>query len=112
MDKKLLFLTRVAMGWLFLYAGFTKVINPDWSAAGYIGNAKTFSGFYNWFLRPDVLPLTNLINEWGLTLLGVSLIFGVLVRYSAVLGSLLMLMYYFPILDFPKAGANSFIVDD
>ena len=23
-----------------------------------------------------------------------------------------MLMYYFPILDFPKAGANSFIVDD
>ena len=63
------------MGWLFLYAGFTKVINPDWSAAGYIGNAKTFSGFYNWFLRPDVLPLTNLINEWGLTLLGVSLIF-------------------------------------
>ena len=70
MDKKLLFLTRVAMGWLFLYAGFTKVINPDWSAAGYIGNAKTFSGFYNWLLRPDDLPLSKLIIEIGPTLLG------------------------------------------
>ena len=112
MRYKILFIARVAMGWLFLYAGLTKVFNPNWSAAGYLGNAKTFAGFYNWFLRPEILPFTNFMNEWGLTLLGVSLILGVLVKYSGYLGALLMLLYYFPVLDFPKIGVNSYLVDE
>jgi len=112
MKHKILFITRVAMGWIMLYAGLTKVFNPNWSAAGYLGNAKTFSRFYEWFLRPEILPFTNFMNEWGLTLLGASLILGVLVKYSGYLGALLMLLYYFPVLDFPKIGANSYIVDE
>ena len=111
MKYKILFITRVAMGWLFLYAGLTKVFNPNWSATGYLGNAKTFAGFYNWFLRPEILPFTNFMNEWGLTLLGVSLIMGVLVKYSGYLGVLLMLLYYFPVLEFPAVG-HSYIVDE
>lgn len=64
MNSKLtLFITRVSMGWLMLYAGVIKLINPNWSAAGYLGNAKTFAGFYNWFLQPSVLPFTNFLNE-------------------------------------------------
>jgi len=110
--KLILFLVRISMGWLFLYAGLTKVLNPGWSAAGYLGNAKTFAGFYNWFLQPGILPFTNFINEWGLTLLGASLLLGVLVKYSGYLGALLMLLYYFPSLDFPKIGANSYLVDE
>ena len=100
------------MGWLFLYAGLTKLANPNWSAAGYLGNAKTFVGFYNWFLQPEILSSTNFINEWGLTLLGVSLITGALVRYSGYLGALLMLLYYFPILTFPYIAPHSFLVDE
>ncbi|OGN01983.1 MAG: hypothetical protein A2651_02125 [Candidatus Yanofskybacteria bacterium RIFCSPHIGHO2_01_FULL_42_12] len=111
-SKLILFLTRVLMGWMFFYAGITKVLNPNWSAAGYLGNAKTFAGLYNWFLQPEILPFTNFVNEWGLTLLGVSLIVGALVKYSGYLGALLMLLYYFPVLDFPKVGANSYLVDD
>jgi len=111
-SKLILSITRVAMGWLFLYAGLTKVFNPEWSAAGYLGNAKTFPEFFNWFLRPEILPFTNLVNEWGLTLLGVSLILGVFVKYSGYLGALLMLLYYFSALDFPKIGANSYLVDE
>ena len=100
------------MGWIMLYAGLTKVFNPNWSAAGYLGSAKTFAGFYGWFLQPNVLPFTNFLNEWGLTLLGVSLITGALVKYSGYLGALLMLLYYFPVLVFPKIGAHSYLVDD
>src|SRR3989344_378271 len=84
-SKLILFLTRVLMGWVFFYAGITKVLNPNWSAAGYLGNAKTFAGLYNWFLQPEILPFTNFVNEWGLTLLGVSLIVGALVKYSGYL---------------------------
>ena len=100
------------MGWVMLYAGLTKVLDPNWSAAGYLGNAKTFEGFFNWFLKPEILPVTNFMNEWGLTFLGVSLILGACVKYSGMLGALLMLLYYFPVLDFPKIGANSYIIDD
>ncbi|MBI2063263.1 MAG: DoxX family protein [Candidatus Yanofskybacteria bacterium] len=111
-QKICLFLLRISMGWLMFYAGIIKVVDPTWSAAGYLGNAKTFTGFYNWFLRPDILPFTNLVNEWGLTLLGLALIFGIFVRLSSVLGAVLMLLYYFPILQFPYPNAHSFIVDE
>lgn len=51
------------------------------------------------------------MNEWGLTLLGVSLILGIFVRWSALFGIALMVLYYLPILQFPYPDANSFIVD-
>lgn len=111
-QKIFLFLLRVSTGWLMFYAGITKILNPNWSAAGYLGNAKTFSGFYNWFLQPDMLPYTNFVNEWALTLLGVVLILGVFVRLGSILGAVLMLLYYFPVLQFPYIAPYSYIVDD
>jgi len=107
-----LFLLRIFFGWTFLYAGLAKVFNPEWSAAGYMAHAKSFSSFYNWFLGDSILPVINLINEWGLTLLGISLILGLFVRPVALLGALLMMLYYFPILDFPYAGAHGYLVDE
>lgn len=103
---------RLAMGWLMFYAGVTKIIDPQWSAAGYLNNAKTFAGFFRWFAQPGILPVTNFINEWGLTLLGVSLILGAFVRLSSLFGAMLMLLYYFPVLEFPYIKPHSFIVDD
>ncbi len=102
---------RLAVGWLMFYAGITKVLAPSWSAAGYLTHAKTFAGFYAWLAQPGILPVTNFINEWGLTLLGVSLIFGIGVRFSSVLGAALMMMYYFPANSFPFVE-HGFLVDE
>jgi len=110
-QKVSLFLLRVSLGWLYFYAGITKVINPEWSAAGYLKGAITFAGFYQWLTGPGILPAVNFVNEWGLLLLGVSLILGIAVRLSAILGVALMLLYYIPILDFPYPNPNSFLVD-
>src|SRR3989338_5112157 len=110
-QKLSFFLLRAGMGWLMLYAGVTKIIDPTWSAAGYLGGAKTLPGFYQWLLQPSILPIVNFANEWGLPLLGISLILGVFVRLSSLLGAALMLLYYFPILDFPYPSPNSYIVD-
>lgn len=107
-----LFLLRVGTGWMMFYAGITKILDPGWSAAGYLNNAKTFAGLFAWFASPSILPITNFINEWGLTLLGVSLILGVGVRLSSVLGAALMMLYYFPILEFPYPNTHSYIVDE
>ena len=100
------------MGILFFYAGITKVINPNWSAAGYLKGAQTLTEFYNFLLQPSVLPIINFVNAWGMTLLGVSLLLGIFVRLSSKLGALLMLLYYIPILKFPYAGTHSFLVDE
>ena len=110
LQKISLFLLRVSMGWLFFYAGITKVINPEWSAAGFLNNAKAFSWFFSWVAGPNLLPITNFVNEWGLTLLGVSLILGIGVRFSSILGAVLMLLYYLP-RGFPRPDVNSFVVD-
>lgn len=103
---------RVTIGWLMLYAGVTKLIDPAWSAAGYLKGAKTFIGFYQWLVSPGILPVINFVNEWGLTLLGISLILGLLIRLTAPLGALLMLLYYFPVLTFPTIAPHSYLVDE
>lgn len=107
-----IFLLRVAIGWLFFYSGLTKVLNRSWSAAGYLTNAKTFSFFYNWLADPAVLPIVNFLNKWGLLLVGFSLIFGIFSRFSSLMGILLMILYYFPVLQFPYLNLRYFIVDD
>lgn len=110
-ERIYIFLLRISLGVLFFYAGITKVLNPNWSAAGYLKGAKTFSEFYNFLLDPNILPIINFVNEWGLTLLGLSLVLGIFVRLSSWLGALLMLLYYIPVLNFPYVGTNSFLVD-
>jgi thiosulfate dehydrogenase [quinone] large subunit len=111
-QKLFIVLLRISMGWLFFYAGIIKVVNPNWSAAGYLKGAKTFTGFYQWLASPDILPFTNFFNEWGLTLVGVALILGVSVRFASVIGAGMMILYYFPILTFPKIGTTSYIIDE
>jgi thiosulfate dehydrogenase [quinone] large subunit len=111
-QKVSLLLLRFGMGWIMLYAGLAKIMTPGWSAAPYLQNAQTFHNFFAWFTKPGILPITNFVNEWGLALLGVSLILGLFVRWSSLLGILLMLLYYFPVLTFPYIKPNSLIVDD
>ncbi|MEK7151162.1 MAG: DoxX family protein [Patescibacteria group bacterium] len=110
--KLSIFFLRIVVGWMMLYAGLTKIFNPNWSAAFYLKGAKTFPSFFNWFMQPNVLPITNLLNEWGLTILGISLILGVFVRLTSIYGMILMLLYYLPILDFPYPNPHAFIVDE
>ena len=111
-QKIILAVLRFSLGWLMLYAGLEKIFDPMWSAAGYLNNAKTFTALFQWFARPDILPVINFINEWGLAFLGASLILGLFVRLSSILGAALMMLYYFPVLQFPYVSSHSFIVDE
>ncbi|MCC6290692.1 DoxX family membrane protein [Candidatus Nomurabacteria bacterium] len=110
-QKISLFLLRVGLGLFFFYAGFSKIIDSSWSAAGYISSAKHFVGFYGALLSPSILPIVNFLNAWGLTLLGLSLLTGIFVRLSSILGIVLMALYYLA-LPFPHPDAHSFIIDD
>ena len=110
-QKFFLFLLRVTVGWMFFYAGITKVFDPQWSAEGYLKGAKAFTWFFQIILDPSVLPIINFMNKWGLTLLGISLVLGLFVRFISLLGVLLMALYYIA-LGFPYPNPHSYIVDE
>jgi len=93
---------RVVMGWVLLQGGLTKLVtyldaNPEnnWTAAGYLANAipqgNPFAGV---FAAMAGNPLIDVLNMWGLTLTGLALILGVLVRWSAFWGAIMMLFYW------------------
>lgn len=106
-----LFFLRIALGVLFFYAGVSKLLNPNWTAAGYLKGAQTLTPLYQWLASPQNIPWVNFLNEWGLTLIGIALILGIFVRFASVSGILMMILYYIPILKFPFAGSNSFLID-
>ena len=105
------FLLRLVMGWMYLYAGYSHITDSAFSAAKYVGGAKSFVVLYQWLLSPQVLPVVDFMVKWGLTLLGVSLLLGLFVRLSSYLGMLLMFLFYLPILNFPMVGNGSYLVN-
>ncbi|MBI2448403.1 DoxX family protein [Candidatus Microgenomates bacterium] len=111
-QKVSLILLRLSLGWMFFYSGITKMFNSDWSAAGYLKVAKTLPDFYQWLSSPDIINITNFLNEWGQLLIGVALLLGIFTRFASIMGVLLMALYYLPILDFPYPNAHAFIVDE
>lgn len=110
-QKIFLFLLRVSLGWMYFYSGITKLLDPEWTSQGYLQSAKGFPSFYNGLANSSLLPAVDFMNEWGMTLLGVSLILGLFVRLSGILGALLMALYYLA-LGFPYPNSHAFIVDE
>jgi thiosulfate dehydrogenase [quinone] large subunit len=110
-EKISLFLLRITMGWLFFWAGLSHLLDANFSAAGYLSGAKFLTGFYHFLASPAILPITNFLNVWGLTLIGISLILGIAVRFSGKLGALMMILYWLP-LGILHPDSHSLVVDD
>jgi uncharacterized membrane protein YphA (DoxX/SURF4 family) len=117
--KKLLLTTlRVAIGWHFLYEGITKLLAENWTAHPFLANASGFlSGFYHWLASSQaLLKAVDILNIYGLILIGLALFMGLYVRFAAISGALLLTLYYFahppfgPSLFGPAEG-HVFIVD-
>ena len=95
-------LLRLALGWLIFYAGITKLLEPGWTASGFL-QQSTYGTFKEFFLGFAGNSLADLAVMWGLTLIGLSLIFGVLVRFASFLGIIMMILFYLPRFP-PKTG--------
>ncbi len=92
----LLVALRMLIGWYFLYEGLTKIANPDWSSIGYLLDSKgLFSAVYHAMAaNPSMVAVIDWLNMWGLTLIGLGLILGLLTQLSLFLGILLLVLYY------------------
>lgn len=92
----LVFLLRVVIGWHFLYEGVAKLLDPDWTAAEYLRYSRwIFSDLFQWIVSdPDILGIVDLMNMWGLILIGLGLFLGCFIRLSALAGIVLLGLYY------------------
>lgn len=115
-----LFITilRVAIGWHFLYEGLSKILQGNWTASSYLLNTSGFlSGFYHALASsPSILRITDILNMYGLLLIGLALFIGLFNRFASMAGALLLTMYYFAYPPFGNplmnvSDGHLFIVD-
>ena len=87
---------RVVIGWHFLYEGISKLLTPGWTASGYLSVLKwIFAGMFNWLASSQAaMFVVDLLNIWGLILIGLALMFGCFTRAAGVSGMALLLLYY------------------
>jgi uncharacterized membrane protein YphA (DoxX/SURF4 family) len=96
---------RVAIGWHFLYEGLVKIVAGNWTASAYLLNTSGFlSGFYHWIANtPALLQASDVLNMFGLLLIGLALFTGYSVRLASWAGILLLALYYFA---YPPFGSS------
>ena len=108
-DWKKLFISilRMAVGWHFLYEGISKLVISNWSSYSYLANSTgPLSGLYHSIASsPGLLKVIDLLNIYGLILIGIGLFIGIFTRLAAISGALLLTMYYFA---YPPFGASLF----
>ena len=92
----LLVALRVLLGWYFLYEGFVKIANPDWSSFGYLMDSQgAFAGiFHSMAAKANLVALVDWLNKWGLAMIGLGLMLGFLTQFALFFGMLLLIMYY------------------
>lgn len=87
---------RVAIGWHFLYEGVAKILTPGWSAYYYLMDSQGYFAdfFYDMAGNSTCLAVINYLNLIGLTLVGLSLICGLLSKWGAIGGIAFLAMFY------------------
>ncbi|MGP0088845.1 MAG: DoxX family membrane protein [Xanthobacteraceae bacterium] len=111
-DRTMIVYFRLAMAWTFLYAASHQVFDPHFSVAGFLSHTKTFHHVYAVFATPALAPSISFLVAYGHLLIGLSLLFGLMVRVSSIFGILLMLVYWTAHMDWPYIeDTNNFILD-
>ncbi len=117
-QKIWLLILRMAIGWQLLYEGLVKLANPDWSSARYLLDSQGFlKEFYYWLAgNPSMLEIIDLMNIWGLIILGAAIFLGLFTRVALIGGIVLLSLYYFshpPFVGikyaFPTGGSYLFV---
>lgn len=111
--RTLIFLLRLSMAWVFLYAASHQVFEPGWSATGFLAHTRTFNAFFSLFTGPVAGPVVSFLVEYGHLLIGISLLLGAMLRASATAAIVLMILYWMAHMDFPYiSNTNNFLLDD
>ena len=106
---------RMAVGWHFLYEGLWKFTQASWSAVDYLRLSRWIGApLFQWIAEnPAVLKACDQLTMWGLVLIGLGLMSGVLARAAAVAGALMLAFFYVAQPPFlTVGGAHHFLLFD
>jgi uncharacterized membrane protein YphA (DoxX/SURF4 family) len=89
-------LLRIAIGWHFLYEGWSKLLQPGWTSSGYLKGSTGPLGvlFGRLASHHTLVRITDQLNVWGLVLIGLGLMLGLFIRPLALSGVALLSLYY------------------
>lgn len=91
---------RLVMAWVFLQAGIEKLLDPGWTAAGYIDpqsgfgvtEANPFADFFAGLASSA--GMVDPLVIYGQLAIGFALLLGVLVRFAVFWGALQMFLFW------------------
>ena len=109
-QEAVLVLLRMGIGWHFLYEGLVKVLSPGWTSAPFLAESRwLLSGVFHWIAaHPAALRVVDVLNAWGLVLIGLALMLGAFSRFAALSGVVLLGLYYVaspPLVGLPTNAA-------
>lgn len=101
-------LLRILIGWHFLYEGLVKLYTPEWTAKGYLlGSIGPLSPLFKGMAHSEsIINIIDVLNEWGLVLIGLSLFIGLLSKPFKLFGIALLSLYYLAYPPFAGLGIN------
>lgn len=86
---------RILIGWHFLYEGLIKLLNPLWTAEGYLmGSQSPFQAIFHWLGSSELIGVIDVLNMTFLALIGLSLMLGFKTKALSLAGIALLLLYY------------------
>jgi len=99
-----LVILRVAIGWHLMYEGLSKLFQPNWTSMAYLLDSKGLLAwvFHSIAMNPTLLRITDMINAWGLTIIGFMLILGLRTKLAKLGAMAFLLLFYLaqpPLLD-------------
>jgi thiosulfate dehydrogenase [quinone] large subunit len=91
----MLVITRVLIGWYFLYEGVSKILNPNWSSYAFLLDSKGIFAplFKSLASNAELLSVVDSLNEWGLTAIGLGLILGLFTKVAIVCGVIVTALF-------------------
>lgn len=96
---------RLLMAYVFLAAGIEKLVDPEWSASGYLNPQSGFGVIESNPLAgvfADLAAQAGWVDPlviWGQILIGLALLFGVLVRFAVFWGAFQMVLFWLAALE-------------
>lgn len=87
---------RVVIGWYFLYEGLAKAFTPGWTSYGYIMDSQgIFSELFKQLgQNAALMSFVDVVNVYGLIIVGLLLILGLFERVGYVGAITLLVLYY------------------
>jgi len=93
-NKIPILILRVLLGIIFIIPGWQDITNPKFSADSFLTKVA-YGPFQSFYAGMAGNQTVSLLVAWGLFLIGLCLLLGLLVKPAASLGIVMMILFYF-----------------